>query len=136
MGLGLSIVCLSPAAAASAKGGSGLSLTVAARVCPTYEDISANLARNNIMESLRDLGPDTPYRPGEPVNPVVEERSQPECRALPGWRFTLGDSYITRAVSGPWGSLSIVRNPLPRSIIGATKSSPARRSGIAHRQVD
>jgi len=87
---------------------SGLLVTFAARVCPTYTSITANRARNDIQESLRDLGADTPYRPGEMVDPAVEQQHQPSCRPLPNWTFTLGTGYQTRAVSGPWGSLSIV----------------------------
>jgi hypothetical protein len=45
-------------ARASAEG-TGLLVTVAARECASYQDIRANLARNNIMESLEDLGLDT-----------------------------------------------------------------------------
>lgn len=99
------------ATAAAAPRDSGLLLTVAARSCPTYADITANLARNNIMESLQDLGADTAYRPGEAIDPEVEQSAQPDCTPLPGWRFTLGDNYRTRAVTGPWGALSIVTNP-------------------------
>ncbi|HUA12618.1 MAG TPA: DUF11 domain-containing protein [Solirubrobacteraceae bacterium] len=93
---------------AQAAPGSRLLLTLAARVCPKYEDIMANRARNNIMESLRDLGPNTVYTEGQPVNPAVEETVQPNCKALPHWEFSLGSDYITRAVSGYWGSLSII----------------------------
>jgi choice-of-anchor A domain-containing protein/uncharacterized repeat protein (TIGR01451 family) len=83
-------------------------LTLVARVCPSYSDVTANLARNDIQESLADLGADTRYDPGQPIDPTVEHTYQPNCRPLPGWRFTLGTGYQTRAVSGPWGSLSIV----------------------------
>jgi hypothetical protein len=55
---------LSSAAPASAQqppgpdgDGTDLFVTIAARQCPTYTDIRANRARNNIQESLRDLGP-------------------------------------------------------------------------------
>lgn len=34
-----------------------LKVTFAARVCNDYTDIMANRARNNLQESLRDLGP-------------------------------------------------------------------------------
>ncbi|MBS1879786.1 MAG: DUF11 domain-containing protein [Actinobacteria bacterium] len=100
-------------AAASAKparagAGSGLLVTVAARECPTYQDIRANLARNNIMESLQDLGEDTLYTSGEPINPKMEREGQPNCKPITGWQFTLGSGIKERAVSGPWGSLSIV----------------------------
>jgi uncharacterized repeat protein (TIGR01451 family) len=88
------------------------SVTLAARVCPSYEAITANLARNDIQESLRDLGPDSPYRPGQPINPDVEAGAQPQCAPLPGWELTLGRGYRSHAVDGPWGSLSIVTQPL------------------------
>ena len=65
-------------------------VTFAARVCDTYTDISANKARNNIQESLKDLGPDTNYPPGELVNPDREAEGQLKCRPLANWRFTLG----------------------------------------------
>lgn len=88
--------------------GSGMLVTFAARVCPTYTDVSANRARNDIQESLRDLGADTTYRAGEAIDPAVEAAAQPNCRPLANWQFTLGTGYKTRAVSGSWGSLSIV----------------------------
>jgi len=83
-------------------------LTVVARVCPTYRDVMANNARNNIQESLEDLGPDSVYAPGAPVNPDIEAREHPNCSGLPGWRFTLGTGHQSRAVAGPWGSMSRV----------------------------
>lgn len=95
-------------APAEASSGSGLLVTFVARMCPSYTDINANRARNDIQESLRDLGPDTPYQDGEMMSPTVEQDTQPNCTPLPGWTFTLGSGYISRAVSGPWGSLSIV----------------------------
>ena len=39
----------------------GIKVTIAARECPEYTDITANRARNDIQESLEDLGADTPY---------------------------------------------------------------------------
>jgi hypothetical protein len=85
-------------------------LTLAARSCPTYTDISANQARNNIMESLQDLGPDTTYSPGELVSPTTEASVQPNCTPITGWSFTLGNG-IAGQVTGPWGALSVVSNP-------------------------
>jgi uncharacterized repeat protein (TIGR01451 family) len=93
------------------------SVTIAARSCPSYESITANLARNDIQESLRDLGEDTRYRPGQPIDPDVEASGQPLCAPLPNWRFTLGRGYRTRAVTGAWGSLSIVTSPFSDSIV-------------------
>ena len=46
--------------------------TIAARECDDYTDIRANLARNDIQESLEDLGADTLYEPGEPIDPRTE----------------------------------------------------------------
>jgi hypothetical protein len=91
-------------------------VTLAARYCPTYDAIRANEARNNIMESLHDLGPDTPYGPSDAMDPDVEAATQPACRPLAGWRFTLGTGYQSRAVPGPWGALSKVTDPYPRHI--------------------
>ena len=77
----------------------------------------ANRARNDIQESLRDLGKNTVYRAGQPIDPGVEATNDPNCTPLPGWRFTLGTGYQTRAVSGPWGSLSIVTDPYDTDIV-------------------
>jgi Domain of unknown function DUF11 len=92
-------------------------VTIAARECPEYTDITANRARNDIQESLRDLGADTSYVAGQPIDPEIEARDQPNCTPLPNWRFTLGTGIIERAVSGPWGSLSIVTGPFDTSIV-------------------
>ena len=108
---------------AAAQAVSPLSVTIAARVCPTYDAVSANRARNNIQESLKDLGADTSYPAGQPIDPAHEDASQPACRPLPNWRFTLGTGILERAVSGPWGSLSIVTGPFATDI--QTKESVA-----------
>ncbi len=94
-------------------------VTVVARQCPQYTDITANLARNDIQESLRDLGPDTAYTSGEPIDPELEAENQPNppCTPISNWQFTLGTSYLTQAVSGPWGSLSIVTDPYDTAIV-------------------
>jgi len=106
------------AAADSHGNGSGgdLLVTVAARSCPSYTDITGNLARNDIQESLRDLGPDTPYVSGEPINPVKEADNQPNCTPISNWRFTLGTG-IGGAVKGTWGSLSFVSHPFSTSVV-------------------
>lgn len=96
-------------------------VTYAARVCNSYTDVTANLARNDIQESLRDLGADTLYTSGEPISPSKEAQGQPTCRPLTNWVFTLGTSYQTRAVDGSWGSLSKVLSPYGTSIV--TQSS-------------
>jgi uncharacterized repeat protein (TIGR01451 family) len=96
------------ARAADTADGTGLKVTLVARECPTYADITANLARNNIMESLQDLGADTLYHSGEPINPMTEDEGQPRCEPITGWQFTLGSGIKEKASKGPWGALSIV----------------------------
>ena len=64
-------------------------VTLVARQCPSYSDISANLARNNIMESLQDLGPDTAYSSGQPIDPAIESAHQDKCTPLRGFQFSL-----------------------------------------------
>jgi hypothetical protein len=83
-------------------------VTFVARQCPTYQDISANLARNNIQESLQDLGPDTFYQPGQPISPSIETPHQPNCTPLVGWDFTFG-SGINGTTPGT--NLSRVSDP-------------------------
>ena len=100
-------------------------VTIAARECDNYTDVRANLARNDIMESLQDLGPDTLYSSGDQIDPRTESAGQPACRPLVGWRFTLGSNYQTQAVSGVWGSLSKVLNPDTTSVV-TQASVPAR----------
>ncbi len=92
-------------------------VTYAARACPAYTDVTANLARNDIQESLRDLGADTLYSSGEPISPAKEQQGQPNCVPLANWRFTLGTGYQSRAVSGSWGSLSKVTGAFDTSIV-------------------
>jgi hypothetical protein len=94
-------------------------VTIAARSCPSYDAITANRARNNIMESLKDLGADTPYGvAGVPLNvdPTIEANVQPLCTPIANWAFTLGTGYQTRAVPGVWGSLSRVTGPFSPTI--------------------
>ena len=96
-------------------------VTIAARYCDRYDQIFANRARNNIMESLRDLGPDSPYLANGVANiirPQIEAQApQDACHPLANWRFTLGRSFRTRAVDGPWGSLAKVLEPFDTPIV-------------------
>src|SRR5262249_29804141 len=109
-------------ASAAAQGSQVYRVTFAARVCENYTDIFANLNRNNILESLKDLGPDSQYAPGgqfsgQLVNPAAESiPRQDRCVPLAGWRFSLGRGHWVRAVSGPWGSLAIVLEPFTSRI--------------------
>ncbi|MET8981251.1 hypothetical protein ABZX85_37220 [Streptomyces sp. NPDC004539] len=91
-----------PADAKSARA-DGYWLTLAARVCDDYPDIMSNLLRDNNQQSLRDLGKDSVYTAGQPVNPATEQANDPNCRPLTGWRFTLG-----RGIGGEVDGLSTV----------------------------
>lgn len=93
-------------------------VTFAALVCPRYADVFANRARNNIQESLEDLGPNSQYtNAGDVVTPEAESKPpQDVCDPLVGWKFTLGPSYQTQAVNGAWGSLTKVTNPFDTAI--------------------
>ena len=109
------VAAAAPAGAASAQqppgpdgSGTDLFVTIAARECPRYIDITANKARNNIQESLRNLGADTPYEDSDVVDLATEEAVQPNCMPLTGWRFTLGTAIAGQKVTGYWGSLSVV----------------------------
>ena len=72
----LGVLALSSEARAQVVGNSGADrwVTIAARECDSYQDIRGNLARNDIMESLQNLGADTFYQSGEPVDPRTELR--------------------------------------------------------------
>ena len=83
-------------------------VTLVARSCPTYQDITANLARNNIQESLQDLGADTAYTAGQPISPSVETPHQPNCTPLPNWQFQFGNGINGQT---PGTNLSRVANP-------------------------
>jgi uncharacterized repeat protein (TIGR01451 family) len=111
---------------------SGYRVTFVARSCPSYDDIYANRARNNIVESLKDLGPNTQYpvSGGVLIDPVHEDIApQTNCTPLVGWRFTLGPSYQTRAVSDSWGSLSVVTNPYSTSIVTQSSTNLLTQTG-------
>jgi uncharacterized repeat protein (TIGR01451 family) len=105
-------------------------VTIAARQCPDFADITANRARNNIQESLRDLGADTPYTAGQEVDLDTEERVQPNCTPLNDWRFTIGNAIATNRVTGVWGSLSVVSGADPTNI--TTLASIPRRDSSGH----
>lgn len=96
-----------------------MSITFVARVCDSYADVFANRSRNNLMESLQDLGADTPYSAGAEVLPTVEATGTQaaHCRPLSGWQFALGTGYQSRADKGAWGALSKVTNPYTQTIV-------------------
>lgn len=102
---------------------SGYSVTFVALWCNAYTDIFANRARNDIVESLRDLGPNTQYgTSGALINPMYEQKPpQDRCHPITDWQFALGTGYRTRADTGVWGSISRVTNPYSTAI--STKAS-------------
>jgi len=102
-------LALGPGAPAQAASSDSYLVTFVARQCPAYQDITANLARNNIQESLQDLGADTAYTAGQPIAPAVETPNQPKCTALTGWKFTFGDGINGTT---PGTNLSRVSNPV------------------------
>lgn len=76
-------------------------LTLVARYCPdspgnAYLNVRANRARNNIMQTLKDLGPDSNYNNSmnPPVNPTNEAAApQDVCQPMPaGFPVTVGRS--------------------------------------------
>lgn len=91
-------------------------MTLVARSCDTYTDVMANRARNDIQESLRDLGKDSVYVSGQPITPAIEEPNYGNCVPLVGWRFTFGDG-INGADTGDFGSLSRVSHPIAHNIV-------------------
>lgn len=94
----------------------GYTITFVARDCPSYRDVMANRQRNNIMESLEDLGKDSVYGYGQAVDPSVEEPNDPNCTPLNGWQFEMGSAYTKS------GQLSIVTGS-PKVITGDTTTN-------------
>ena len=78
---------------AEAQSPTPLQVTYVARVCNSYSDIMANKARNNIQESLFNLGPDSTYAANGIVDPTAEQNGSPNCRPYTGWRFSTGSGY-------------------------------------------
>ncbi|MFF4343037.1 DUF5979 domain-containing protein [Kitasatospora sp. NPDC001540] len=114
--LALTALLTGPGASASAQGRAAAapepvsrsaapvhSITFAARQCDSYGQVMANLARNDIQESLQDLGKNTVYTSGQPIDPAIEEAND-DCRPLNGWKFDIGSGF------GKSGDLSTVTN--------------------------
>ncbi|NBU32322.1 MAG: hypothetical protein EBS36_04020 [Actinobacteria bacterium] len=91
-------------------------VTLAARLCPTYSDIMANKARNNIMESLQNVGINSLYASAPyagAVRPEVEDNpasGQSACTPLSNWTFGMAQGTNGKD-SGTFGALSKVRSP-------------------------
>ncbi|MFD7729867.1 hypothetical protein ACFV6F_05715 [Kitasatospora phosalacinea] len=100
--LAAALLAALPGAAAAAPADTGpLLVTYVARVCDRYDQVMANKARNNVQESLRDLGPDSNYPGGEAVNPSREAAGTPvpPCRPLPGWTFSTGTGFTAKSAA-------------------------------------
>jgi len=97
-------------------------ITLVARQCHAYTDVMANLARNDIQESLRDLGKNSVYSSGQRISPSIEDPNNPNCTPITGWRFTFGD--------GINGADTAISGSCRRSATRAASSrrSPRRRS--------
>jgi len=93
--------------ASPARAQTGYTMTLVARECATYPAIMANRARNNIQESLEDLGKDSVYTDGQPISPAIESANNNCVPMAVPWTFTLGRS-IGGANTGSYGRLSFV----------------------------
>ncbi|WP_434317143.1 prealbumin-like fold domain-containing protein [Leifsonia sp. P73] len=82
---------------AQAQSPNPLQVTYVARVCDAYTDIMANKARNNLQESLFNLGPDSTYAPNDIVDPAREAAGSPNCRPLTGWTFSTGQGITPKS---------------------------------------
>ena len=121
--LGAVVLVAAPSAADAQIRTNQKLVTIAARECPTYESIRANRARNNIQESLKDLGPDTNYAAGEPLT-AEREALQPQDACS---RSRTGASRWGRAIRAarwpalgapvdrhdPFGTQIVTKNDVP-----------------------
>jgi hypothetical protein len=128
--VGLCVVLLAPVVVVVAPGSAvganvpaqqPLSITYVARECASYSDIMANKRRNNLMESLRDLGPDSNYAAAEAVSAAKEQSGSPACVPLQDWRFSTGTAYT--GPSDATLNLSVLTNVL-RSDVLTQASAP------------
>ena len=99
--------------------------------------ITANLARNNIQESLRDLGPNTAYEAGRADHPTtIEAADQPNCSPLAEWASRSATGIDRGTVEGTWGSLSYVSGAMSEDILHPGGDADARRRWSTDREHD
>lgn len=96
---GVAVVAAPPPAGAAVPAVQPLSITYVARQCASYADVMANKARNNLQESLRDLGADSTYQPGGEVTVAAEDAGSPGCAPLPGWGFSTGTGFTAKTAA-------------------------------------
>ena len=96
-------------------------VTVAARHCDSYADVTANRARNSLQETFSPLGADSPYPGAFPVSPAAEDSNPAQrdhCTPLPAWKFTLGTGLLggsatnLSVVTGANGDATTVAGPI------------------------
>ena len=81
--------------------GAGYFVAFVVRSCPSFSDIFANEARNDIQRSLVDLGRDSPYTDAAKlVNPQVQA-TQTACNPLPTGKARSARACQSRAVYCP-----------------------------------
>lgn len=108
-------------------------LTLVARYCPdspgnAYLNVRANRARNNIMQTLKDLGPDSNYNNSmnPPVNPTNEDAApQDVCSPMPaGFPVTVGrtpSGFAPQPVNGSGSPyLGKVTSPNTQRVLAST----------------
>ena len=118
--LALAVVAAVTGASASVASAATWKMTLVARSCPAYTDVMANLARNDIQESLRDLGKDTVYSSGQPISPTIETPNHPKCAPLPAGGSPSATAS-TAPTPAPSAASRAVRNPIDHAIV--TKAS-------------
>jgi LPXTG-motif cell wall-anchored protein len=109
-------------------GESGYTVTIAARVCEEYTDVRANRLRNELVENLEPLGPDTNYVAGDVVTAADEDAPpQDACAPLEDWQFTLGTGVNFASASNP---LSTVWGADANSIVTAASVPELDAAGV------
>ncbi len=112
--VGVSVAAVPATAATVGADEDTYSITFAARVCDSYTDVLANKARNNLMESLKDLGADTNYDAWGIVSAEKEETGNANCRPLPNWQMTTGTWFNGKTPATQ--NLSTVTSPFDTTI--------------------
>lgn len=69
-------ILLGVAVSSAAAQGTGYSVTFVARQCRSYQDIFANRFRDNLMQTLQNVGPNSPYGPDDLVDANVESTTR------------------------------------------------------------
>jgi len=110
------------ASAEASDSGSGYSLTLAARYCNDFTDVTANRNRNALQETFSPLGVNSPYPSAFPVSPAAENSTplqRDHCSALPNWTFTVGNGHTNgtatdlSVVTGTTGTAVTEAGPIP-----------------------